>query len=570
MDKTKIIEFKNQYLNRLTEDAKALMDKKLPELTEEKFSLTEKTGNRIIYEKDYFEVRRFLCVYGTLAIYDTVNRDKYLSKLEYVLVEICKERCWALPAHVNRKEDSNWENYVDLFASETAEALAEIVYRIGDELSETLVLTIKENIFRRVIEPYESKNPYDKWEHSDMNWNAVCNGSIGLVSLYLLNDDKSRQAKIINRVCEDLKFFIEGFGLDGTCYEGLSYFTYGMYFYLAFYSQLALCKDYGHLTSMPEKCKAIASFQQKCFFNSGVTISFSDGYMRDKYRIGLTLKLYEAFPDIVIPPIEKAAFYDFDSCYRFLMVVRDLRWMTDFINSKEQKVETSPQSCYVLEDSQWGICNGKTAGMACKGGHNDEPHNHNDVGSFLYLVEDEFLLTDLGAGEYTKQYFDDRFRYDIFCNNSFSHNLPIIDGKGQLNGREYVCDKFEFDNKGYFKYSLSKAYGNPKLKSFIRELLFDEKTDTLKVIDSFESENCLIEENLVTQENVELKEKEIIISGKNHSCRIKLEDDVKAELLVETHVNHEGVTEAVTRITWQVKDTKGKSATSCYIIEKVE
>lgn len=55
--------------------------------------------------------------------------------------------------------------------------------------------------------------------------------------------------------------------------------------------------------------------------------------------------------------------------------------------------------------------------MAAKGGNNGEPHNHNDVGSFFYLVGDEMLLTDLGAGEYTKEYFHEG-RYRILCNNS--------------------------------------------------------------------------------------------------------------------------------------------------------
>ena len=68
--------------------------------------------------------------------------------------------------------------------------------------------------------------------------------------------------------------------------------------------------------------------------------------------------------------------------------------------------------------------------MAAKGGNNGESHNHNDVGSFLYLAGDEMLLTDLGAGEYTRDYFGEK-RYDILCNHSFGHSVPVIDGKGR-------------------------------------------------------------------------------------------------------------------------------------------
>lgn len=43
--------------------------------------------------------------------------------------------------------------------------------------------------------------------------------------------------------------------------------------------------------------------------------------------------------------------------------------------------------------------------MACKGGHNLEFHNHNDVGHFIYEGMGTMFFTDLGAGEYKKGYF---------------------------------------------------------------------------------------------------------------------------------------------------------------------
>ena len=56
--------------------------------------------------------------------------------------------------------------------------------------------------------------------------------------------------------------------------------------------------------------------------------------------------------------------------------------------------------------------------MAAKGGNNGESHNHNDVGSFLYLAGDEMLLTDLGAGEYRElamKVLKICRRYDVDC-----------------------------------------------------------------------------------------------------------------------------------------------------------
>lgn len=208
--------------------------------------------------------------------------------------------------------------------------------------------------------------------------------------------------------------------------------------------------------------------------------------------------------------------------------------------------------------------------MACKGGNNDEPHNHNDIGNFFFLLDKDMMLTDLGAGEYTKQYFSDG-RYDILCNNSFGHNVPLIDGKGQKEGKEFACDEFCFDGKGKFEMSIGKAYGSDKLKSLERKLSYDGEKETLLIEDIFESDGCLIEENLVTQQDVTVSENGVLIRSDEHTCRITIENLAnEIELKRERHMNHEGQQENVIRIVWKVADAKEKGRLSCkYKVEKV-
>ncbi|NLC47252.1 MAG: heparinase, partial [Firmicutes bacterium] len=50
--------------------------------------------------------------------------------------------------------------------------------------------------------------------------------------------------------------------------------------------------------------------------------------------------------------------------------------------------------------------------LAAKGGHNEESHNHNDVGQFLVYLDGNPVLIDPGVGEYTAQTFSHR-RYEI-------------------------------------------------------------------------------------------------------------------------------------------------------------
>ena len=68
---------------------------------------------------------------------------------------------------------------------------------------------------------------------------------------------------------------------------------------------------------------------------------------------------------------------------------------------------------------------GSTKGfyVAAKGGHNDESHNHNDIGNYVVYYDGQPLLIDVGRGTYTRKTFSDR-RYEIWYNCSDYHNTP--------------------------------------------------------------------------------------------------------------------------------------------------
>ena len=710
---------RNQYIRQMYNAAETLYETEMPVLTEEKFALFETVGNRLEYEHDYFERRKFLTVFGCTVMLgsngnaesaDCSRREeraciavdaaseksaisgektrKYPDKLEHIIASICSEECWALPAHVNRKADPDWRITVDLFASETAQALAELYAGLKGVLPETLRDRMKAEIMRRVIGPFAAKQPYTWWEHSDMNWNAVCNGSIGMAALDLLDDEPELQEKLVRRVHENLGFFLDGFAEDGACLEGIGYFTYGFYYYMGFMDLLARkakknealkslvpaasegsgSKDYGAdliLNSiLPKKCRKIAEFQQKCYFPSGLSLSFSDGSKHEKYRIGLTCRLAGLFDTVEIPDISCAAGFDADPCYRFLMASRDLSWSgeycsrigsdsnadspTEFINKcSEEKTDPNAHSTeekctaetrqrpyrkYDLPSAQWSICHGASGGgFAIKGGHNAEPHNHNDIGSFIYALGDHPLLTDLGAGEYTAQYFRDETRYDYICCSSLGHNVPVINGCGQKAGREYACESFtcsiknndvcghdignadntentdkayaggygEADGRTGYETALSYAgaYDVPELCGLIRNTQYEPETEVLEIEDIFESDGCMIEENLVTQGAVEFVNGAVYIKthntengnktgdsrkqensnredsiledmdhAANYTCRITSGNGFpEMKITEEPFMNHEGKPETVKRITWKVADATQTGTITCRI-----
>ena len=458
------------YEHHIMTEASLLQIEGFPRLTEELFSQFEKTGNRLQYEDAYFGRRKYLLVYALEALILKKNGEKVsMGKLEWVLEEILNERCWALPAHVNRQSDPAWEYTLDLFAVETAQTLSEIGWIFRYELDQAVKIRLDEEVYRRVLETFgkSAKGSYG-WEKDCNNWNAVCGGSVGAAAWYQKQGTENERQKqemdgIIDRICEDLSCFLDSFSEDGACMEGLGYWEYGMSYYIMFADLLRQPGGENRELLVKDKVKKIMEFQQICYFPGGRTISFSDGDSRGKFRMGLTCYLAMEDPQVEIPDVKNAMDFGGDPCYRWNAGYRDWLWTERYleqacVEKKEEKSDDTRWSSRILPDAQWAIFNGNNlVSVACKGGHNGEPHNHNDVGSFLYYIGDEEIISDLGAGEYTKKYFGPE-RYEILCNSSRGHSVPVIEGKYQCAGREYGAESFRGVNPWTVEISYKKAY----------------------------------------------------------------------------------------------------------------
>jgi len=545
------------YIENIQKTADELRGTCMPELTEELFSLYEKNGNRIKYEKVYFERRKFLNIFAMSSILSHKKGD--IKKLEAIIRDICNEECWALPAHVDRKNNENWRISIELFASETAQALTEISSLLNEELCDEVKNLIDENVTRRVLKPfYDSKPPYAFWEFCEMNWCAVCAGCIGTISIIKFKDNTELLESYLYRINEALTYYIKGFTQDGVCAEGLDYWTYGMSYYVMYARNL---KEYtnGSMDLLESnKLKNIMTFQQKCYFNDGTSISFSDGCIQSRFRMGLTSYLAENYNEVHFPDKKNVMQFDEDECYRWAPAYRDYAWTKEYLETltvkNDSSVPKAELSSYVFNSAQWFICNKINASMAIKGGNNDEPHNHNDIGSFVYVCGGIEYLVDLGAGEYCKNYFNEN-RYTIFCNTSESHNVPTINRKQQLAGEKYCCTFFETDRAQSAIMKFGAAYEKECINEIERKINFEGDHGELYVCDTFtlSDKTESIEENLITKQSVSIEGNIITLTENDAKCIIVIDDPkVKVELLVKEHFNHAGQEEKITLIRWNV------------------
>ena len=594
-------EFSRRFRQEVKEETGRLIDKPMPEITEALFALFEQNGNRTQYEAVYFFRRKMLAVLGLEALAQQEEtgtvETALIQKLEAVIRDICEERCWALPAHVDRREE-NWEHTVDLFSAETAQTLSELSDTLGSLLSEETRTLISEQVETRVFTPFfSSEVPYRNWEHCENNWNAVCCGSVGSACLHLLRDQKKRLNQCLDRLCNALLYYIAGFSDDGACLEGLGYFTYGMTYFVKFARELKeysngerdlLCGEWGGFVredAAGDKRAKIASFQEKCFFLDGRTLCFSDGNSRDRFRVGLTCGLAMAYPDVRIPAMSQAAGLCHDSCYRFAALQMDLTLPQKYAEQLEQSEQKSGEKaamqenpgvsfCAVLPEAQWAVCESENAvGFACKGGSNGESHNHNDIGHFLYETNGTLFLTDLGSGEYTKQYFREG-RYEILCCNSFGHSVPILGGNGQEAGDGYRCSGFDAVQDGRMlnvSIGMETAYRAGLAKKLSRTLQFNQENGNLQVSDRFVpgeafAETEVMTENLVTQILPEVNGNQVTLARDGVHVVLTVQVPENPEITVKeyAHSNHRGEPETVYAVQWKVAGGKSRFSVAAF------
>lgn len=567
-----------KFWNEIQQAGDILRNQEPPSLSEDAFFLFEKTGNRLAYETIYFTRRKYLTVFGILSEFG--KKDADIKALNQIILSICKERFWALPAHVDFSRLD--EKTIDLFAAETAQSLAELLLIMGDRLPSETVALAQTQIMGRVLAPFcTSAVPYSWWETDRCNWSAVCAGSIGIAAIAM--DKMGRlpaawKEPCIKRVCNALSCYLDGMERDGTCTEGLGYFSYGMSYFTAF-AELLYKETNGTVNLMAQPvCKELAAFQAKCYFGNGLSLSFSDSDCHEHFLPGLTAYLVHCFPDAGTPDYASARTFEDDACYRWLTNERTIRWLIEYGSSvPKPDAERTSSSCALLPCAQWLIWKNQDGnGFAAKGGHNDENHNHNDIGHFLCAWQGELLLTDLGAGEYTKDYFHEG-RYQILCNRSLGHSVPLINDCEQCAGSTYRADDFSWDNeKKQLTISFAGAYPAGTLDKLTRVITGESANAemVLSITDTFlaSGQTAKITENLITPFRPEIVQNtdgiQVLIKGEKGTCMITSDTlwhcPEQIRILPKEHFLHDGTKTIVYLIQWELP-VGPRQKTQCYI-----
>ncbi len=472
----------------LRRQAEAYLQTPIPALPYSLFKLYWQTGDRSAYQAAYFERRGRLLTFA-LLLWLEPEAGPWKTALEDTLWAICEEAYWCLPAHFMGPDDaplpfSEYEGQLDLFACETAFALAETLALCGDKLDGDVAARAHSEIDRRVFTPFLSPRFY-RFEAMSNNWCAVCGGAIGGAALHLVHD-RARLTALLHRCLSCLDVYLASFGDDGVCVEGVGYWTYGFGFFTCF-ADLLQTRTAGALDLLAQpKAAAIARCQQYYYLAGSHTVSFADGSPESGFRMGLSCYLQKRFPDAALPDAGAADGILGDSCYRFCLSLRDLLWYDE-----ATRFGLPARRTVWLPDAQWFLSGSAHLTLAAKAGHNGESHNHNDCGSFILCKDGVPALCDLGAGQYNAAYFGPD-RYSIFVNASRSHSVPLPAGAEQAAGPQHAARKVKAtpasdrgDNIDYFSMDLVPCYDLPGLVELQRDFWHDKEKGELMLTDAF-------------------------------------------------------------------------------------
>ena len=480
-----------------------ILSQPIPKVTDERYLDYSTNGNRRDYETQFFA--REINLVRLLLAECLENKGRFLSKIVEYVESMCSERSWTGPAHDPNLTCFNGKPHVDLFAAQRAFLLAQTCDLLREVLPSDVKKRILEECDRRVFQPYlflarnfrdgakRQSMVFNWWYDCRLNWNSVCHSCVTRSALAILPDRRTR-AEIIASAEYAVPFALSAYLDDGYCTEGMGYWNYG-YGHHAMMALSVRAATGGKVDFFSDpKNRMTVQYAYDFQLEEGKSPAFADGGGSNPSFDVLAL-MRQVFPDLTSRGVEEDGF--FSTGGNRGIARQPLAFMALRAFGQE------PASCAggrgVLPPRSWFPCaqvlisrcldgEGKSLSIGIKGGHNDELHNHNDLGSYTLMLDGVEMGGDPGREVYTKRTFSDR-RYESKVLNSYGHPVPVIAGRLQQVGREFEAKVVKTDfaeDRDEIVYDLTKGYDASSLKSLVRRVVLDRKGCTITIEDTVE------------------------------------------------------------------------------------
>jgi hypothetical protein len=417
-------------------EADKLLSATPPSLTDDLYLTYSRTGNRTTFESALNQRRDRLTHFAWAEALD--RRGRYLAALQAEIDAALGQKTWVLPAHDGSLVNFNGQAVeVDLGAAMLGWSLATVADWFGPELGADRLARVQFEIRRRVVDPYLNavrRGPTGGfwWINSNSNWNAVCHAGVTGAALSTVADVRTR-AEVVATVEANLAVFLTGFTDDGVCSEGIGYWSYGFGHY-ALLGEALNTATAGRLRLLAgDKTRRVTEFATAMELLPGLYPAFADNAANVRPAAWVAPLARRLLGGGTAP--YAAGALGWTDVARDQLYIGALRAWTP---STGTVPSTSPTELrHWFADSQVLVARAASDfAAAIKGGHNDELHNHNDLGSFVVALGRSTPLVDPGSEVYTARTFSAQ-RYESNVLNSFGHGVPLVAGQLQREGRQY-------------------------------------------------------------------------------------------------------------------------------------
>lgn len=434
-------------------------------------------GNRTNFETESFAKReQFTCLVMAEIMQQKGRFTSDICRGLHYFIE--QEPWWGLPAHYPKDHPERDLQVVDLFNAETASMLAWTTYMLGAEIDKRekgLCDSVRSEIERRFLNP----TLYNKqgWKDNANNWNTWITSN-WLECVMLCENDSKKCDEAVNGIKADLRLFLKGYPDDGGCEEGVDYwdragasFFESVYFLDVMGKTLKLSeeqRDKVHnmgrfITNMHIKDLSFVNFsdaKSKCLPNINILFPFGL-YFKDNTMMEFAAFIAKKHNYFSKPSYLFQRTGNYPPLGRELLLLSMIKELKSTKSSEPRAIDDFLANSQIMVASTMPSKNVKHSWfVAAKGGNNGESHNHNDVGNFIIYHNDSPIIIDLGRDTYTSQTFGNH-RYELMNNRSAYHNVPIINGLEQSQGKRFKASEVVHhvsDSISTITMNLAKAY----------------------------------------------------------------------------------------------------------------
>jgi len=328
------------------------------------------------------------------------------------------------------------------------------------------------------------------------NWNPWILSNLLVCVLTIERSDRLR-ALCVRKALVTLDAFTDVYPADGGCDEGASYWARAGASLFECIEIISLATEGALDWSSEPLIAEIARYIVRMHISDDRYVNFADGAARVTPSAELLYRYGRYVGDNDI--CAHAAYITSLPVHRSAWVERDLtRIMSAFFLTPDMSaaLNSPPMPVYSFLPGIEVMTAREHAGrdegffLAIKGGHNEESHNHNDVGTVIVYKDGLPVLCDIGIGTYTKDTFTSR-RYEVISEvQSRYHNLPVFGGVQQSPGRNFCARNVSSsDDEGTAQFALDIAGAYPEeagVKSCMRRAALDRGNGSLRITDRWE------------------------------------------------------------------------------------